>query len=299
METGDGRQPLAPGLYVVATPIGNLGDITLRAIETLRRADAIVCEDTRVTRTLAQRFQLTAPMIAYNDHNAPHVRPGLLARMAAGQALALVSDAGTPLIADPGWRLAAEARDAGQGVTVIPGPSAAVAALVAAGLPTDRFLFAGFLPAKAAARATALAGLAPVDATLVLFETAPRLAESLAQMAAILGDRPAAVVRELTKLHEEVRRAGLAALAAHYAAAGAPRGEIVVVVGPPPEAPLDDDAVDRGLRAALADAPPGAAAARVAKATGRTRREVYARALVLARDGEEGAKRDDSGDEPA
>ena len=229
-----GRQvtALAPGLYIVATPIGNLGDITLRGLDVLRRVDAILCEDTRVTATLARRYGLAAERIAYHDHNADAVRPGLIARLAAGAALALVSDAGTPLVSDPGFKLVRDAVAAGIPVTTVPGASAALAALTVAGLPTDRFLFAGFLPAKSAARRRELRELAPVRASLVFYETAPRLADALADMAAMLGDRPAAVARELTKLHEEVRRDHLVALAEHYRKAGPPRGEIGVILGP-------------------------------------------------------------------
>ena len=267
---------------MVATPIGNLGDITLRALDVLRRADLIACEDTRVTATLARRFGLTAERVAYHDHNAETMRPRLLQRLAAGAAVALVSDAGTPLISDPGFKLVRAAREAGIAVTALPGASAMLAALMVAGLPTDRFLFAGFLPAKPGQRQRTLAELAPVQATLVLFETGPRLAAALAEMAAALGPREAAVARELTKLHEEVRRGTLAELAQHYAAAGPPKGEIVVVVGPPAAAPaLSAEAVDERLAAALATMSVGDASAALAAETGLSRRELYARALAL------------------
>jgi 16S rRNA (cytidine1402-2'-O)-methyltransferase len=273
---------LAAGLYVVATPIGNLGDITLRALDVLRRADAILCEDTRVTATLARRYELTPERIAYHDHNADAVRPGLIARLAAGAALALVSDAGTPLVSDPGFKLVREAAAAGIPVTAVPGASAALAALTVAGLPTDRFLFAGFLPAKSAGRRRELRELATVPASLIFYETAPRLAPALADMAAMLGDRPAAVARELTKLHEEVRREGLQALAEHYCKAGPPKGEIVVIVGPPTqETTATDEDVDAQLAAALGTASLREASAAVAAATGLPRRQVYARALAL------------------
>jgi 16S rRNA (cytidine1402-2'-O)-methyltransferase len=273
---------LAPGLYIVATPIGNLRDITLRALDVLRRADAIICEDTRVTATLARRYGLAAERIAYHDHNADAVRPKLLARLAASAALALVSDAGTPLISDPGFKLVREAVAAGIAVTAVPGASAAVAAVTVAGLPTDRFLFAGFLPIKSGARRRALRELATVQASLVFYETAPRLGLALADMAAMLGDRLAAVARELTKLHEEVRRESLAALAEHYRRAGPPKGEIVVVVGPPPAsvAAADED-IDAQLLSALRTASLREATAAVAAATGLPRRQVYARALAL------------------
>jgi 16S rRNA (cytidine1402-2'-O)-methyltransferase len=273
---------LPPGLYVVATPIGNLGDITLRGLDVLRRADLIVCEDTRVTATLARRYGLEAERVAYHDHNAEAMRPRLIARLTAGAALALVSDAGTPLVSDPGFKLVREAVAAGITVTAIPGASAALAALTVAGLPTDRFLFAGFLPAKSAARRRALVELAAVPASLIFYETAPRLADALADMAAVLGERPAAIARELTKLHEEVRRETLTVLAAHYASQGPPRGEIVVVVGPPgPGAPATAEDIDAKLLAALQGASLREASAAVAAATGLPRRQVYARALAL------------------
>jgi 16S rRNA (cytidine1402-2'-O)-methyltransferase len=273
---------LAPGLYIVATPIGNLGDISLRALDVLRRADAILCEDTRVTATLARRYGLTAERVAYHDHNADAVRPGLIARLAAGAALALVSDAGTPLISDPGFKLVRETVAAGIPVIPVPGASAALAALTVAGLPTDRFLFAGFLPPRSAARRHALRELAPVQASLIFYETAPRLAEALADMAAMLGDRPAAVARELTKLHEEIRRESLAALAEHYRKAGPPKGEIVVIVGPPlAEVAVSDADLDAQLRSALETASLREASAAVAAVTGLPRRQVYARALAL------------------
>jgi 16S rRNA (cytidine1402-2'-O)-methyltransferase len=276
-----GRLPA--GLHVVATPIGNRRDITLRAIDTLRAADLIACEDTRVSGPFVRGLGATAPLVAYHDHNAARVRPRLLEQMAGGLAVVLVSDAGTPLVSDPGYKLVAECADRGIAVTTLPGPSAPLAALVLSGLPSDRFLFAGFLPPKEGARGTALAELAAVPSTLIFFEAAPRLADSLAQMAAILGDRAAAVARELTKLHEEVRRGPLADLAAHYRDAGPPRGEIVIVVGPPPPAEAVGEAeLDERLRAALATMRVKDAAAAVAAATGLPRRELYARALALA-----------------
>ena len=200
---------LAPGLYVVATPIGNLGDVSLRALTTLAAADAILAEDTRVTRRLLDRYDISAPLVAYHEHNAAEVRPRILARLAAGEALALVSDAGTPLVSDPGYKLVVDAAAAGVAVFALPGPCAAIAALTTAALPTDRFFFEGFLPAKAAARRERIAALAAIPATLVIYESPGRLAESLADLAAGLGPRPAAVARELTKLHEETRRATL------------------------------------------------------------------------------------------
>ena len=272
---------LSPGLYIVSTPIGNLRDITLRALDVLRRADAILCEDTRVTATLAQRYGLAAERIAYHDHNADHVRPKIMARLAAGAALALVSDAGTPLISDPGFKLVREAAAAGIPVTAVPGASALLAALMVAGLPTDRFLFVGFLPAKAAARRRALREIASVKASLVLYETAPRLGPALEDMAAMLGDRPAAVARELTKFHEEVRRDSLKALAERYKSEGPPKGEMVVIVGPPAAEAASEDDIDSQLVAALQTASLREASAAVAAATGLPRRQVYARALAL------------------
>ena len=266
----------------MATPIGNLADITLRALDVLRRAEAIICEDTRVTATLARRYGLAAERIAYHDHNADWVRPKLLARLSAGAAMALVSDAGTPLISDPGFKLVREAVATGIAVTAVPGASAALAALTVAGLPTDRFLFAGFLPAKSGARRRALQEMATVKASLIFYETAPRLADALADMVAILGDRPAAVARELTKLYEEVRRDGLTALAERYRSEGPPKGEIVVIVGPPAAGvAASRENLDAQLLSALRTASLREASAAVAAATGLPRRQVYARALAL------------------
>lgn len=273
----------APGLHVVATPIGNLGDIGVRALETLAGADVIACEDTRMTRRLTERYGIETPLLPYHDHNGASMRPRILARLAAGEAVALVSDAGTPLVSDPGFKLVVEAAEAGHRIHPIPGPSALLAALVAAGLPTDRFLFDGFLPAKDGQRRNRIVELKAIPATLVLYETGPRLAESLADLAEGLGPRPAAVCRELTKAFEEVRRADLPALAAHYAAAGAPKGEIVLVIGPPQEAAAEDADVDTALARALSDHSLKDAVAAVAGATGRPKREVYARALALTR----------------
>ncbi|HZT51217.1 MAG TPA: 16S rRNA (cytidine(1402)-2'-O)-methyltransferase [Stellaceae bacterium] len=297
LETKGGREPipparatqaaLAPGLYVVATPIGNAEDITLRALRVLRQADVIACEDTRVSAKLLERHGIATQRVAYHDHSGPRVAEALLDRIAGGAAVALISDAGTPLLSDPGFPLVRDALARGLAVTVLPGPAAPLAALVLSGLPAERFLFAGFLPAKPAARQRALDELKAVPATLLFLETAPRLADALDDMAQVLGDRPAAVARELTKLHEEVRRASLAALAAHYREAGPPKGEIVMVVGPPGErAPaLDAAALDAKLAEALAAMSVKDASAAVAAATGLPRRAVYARALVLARRG--------------
>ncbi len=275
---------VAPGLYLVATPIGNADDITVRALRVLRGADLIACEDTRVSAKLLHRHGITTQRVSYRDHTAVRMGEKLLGRIAGGAAVALITDAGMPMISDPGFPLVREALARGIAVTVVPGPSAPLAALVLSGLPAERFFFGGFLPAKAVARRRALMELVAVPATLILFETAPRLAESLADMAAVLGDRPAAVARELTKLYEEVRRDGLAALAAYYATAGPPRGEIVVVVGPPGEAApaFAGETLDAALRAALAEMSVKDASAAVAAATGLPRRTVYARALALA-----------------
>ncbi|MDP6565111.1 MAG: 16S rRNA (cytidine(1402)-2'-O)-methyltransferase [Alphaproteobacteria bacterium] len=274
----------APGLYVVATPIGNARDITLRALDLLTAADIIACEDTRITRKLLTIHDIATPTLGYHDHNAASVRPRLMQRLKKGEIVALVSDAGTPLISDPGYRLVNAAREAGIGVTALPGPSAPLAALAVAGLPTDRFLFVGFLPAKSTARRRSLAELAGTPATLVLFEAPGRLAASLADMAAELGPREAAVARELTKKFEEVRRAPLPDLAAHYRDAGPPKGEVVVLVAPAgdAEATVDDEEIDRLLATALRRDSIRDAAAAVAAATGRPRRALYARALALA-----------------
>ncbi len=274
-----------PGLYLVATPIGHARDITLRALDILAAADVLAAEDTRNTRRLLDihGIRRAGPILPYHDHNGAAQRPRLLAALAAGQSVALVSDAGTPLVADPGWRLAHEATAAGHPVTAAPGASALLAALSVAGLPTDRFLFAGFLPPKAAARARTVDDLAAVPATLVFYESPHRLAESLAAMAERLGDRQAAVCRELTKRFEETRRGSLAALAAAYANGPAPRGEIVVLVGPPLPREAGGDEIDAALAAALAQGSVRDAADVVAAALGLPRRMVYARALELGR----------------
>jgi 16S rRNA (cytidine1402-2'-O)-methyltransferase len=269
-------------LHIVATPIGNIADITLRALDVLRGVELVACEDTRVTAKLFQRHAIATERIAYHDHNAERMRPVLLGRLAAGAAVALVSDAGTPLVSDPGYKLVRAALAAGHPVHVVPGASAPLAALVLSGLPSDRFLFAGFLDAKSGARRRDLGRLAAVPASLIFFESGPRLAASLADMAAVLGDRPAAVAREITKLFEEVRRDRLPALARHYAEAGPPKGEIVVVVGPPEPVPAPEaEEVDARLTAALGTLSVKDAAALVAAELKLPRREVYARALAL------------------
>lgn len=283
----EGQSPRLPaGLYVVATPIGNLGDITLRALETLRGAAVIACEDTRVTGGLTRRLDVRTPLLPYHEHNAEQMRPKLIARMKDGQAVALVSDAGTPLVSDPGYKLVRAVVEEGLPVVPLPGASAALAALVVAGLPSDRFLFCGFPPQKTKARRDWLAEVAAVPATLILYEGPSRLPDSLRDMTEVLGDaREAAVCRELTKLYEETRRGSLAALAAHYAEAGSPKGEVVIVVGPPQVADTTAEDLDAMLRAALdrGESVRDAAAA-VAAATGRKKREVYTRALELAKE---------------
>jgi 16S rRNA (cytidine1402-2'-O)-methyltransferase len=276
---------LTAGLHIVATPIGNLRDTSLRALEVLAAVDVIACEDTRVTRKLTDHYGITTPLTPYHDHNAAEARPKLIARIAAGDAIALVSDAGTPLISDPGFKLVRAAHEAGHMVTTAPGASAALAALAVAGLPTDRFFFEGFLPAKSGQRRARIAELARIPATLLLFETGPRLAAAFADLAGGLGPREAVVCRELTKLHEEVRRGDLAALAAHYESATEPRGEIVLVIAPPAAQDTEVADLDTLLRNALTRVSVKEAVAEIAAITGHPRREVYQRALKLAKDG--------------
>jgi 16S rRNA (cytidine1402-2'-O)-methyltransferase len=275
---------LAAGLYLVATPIGNLRDMTLRALEFLAGADVVACEDTRVTRKLFDHYGLSTALMPYHDHNAESARPKILQKIAAGQAVALVSDAGTPLISDPGYKLVRAAAAAGHAVTAAPGASAVLAALSVAGLPTDRFFFEGFLPAREAARRARIGELAHIPATLVLFESGPRVAAALTDLAAGLGSRDAAIARELTKLHEEVRRKPLDALARDYAAGAETRGEFVIVIAPPDEPKPEAAEIDALLRAALARVSLKDAVAEVASATGEPRRAVYGRALELTKD---------------
>jgi 16S rRNA (cytidine1402-2'-O)-methyltransferase len=279
---------LAPGLYVAATPIGNLTDVSLRALETLAAADVIACEDTRVTRVLTDRYAIRTPLLSYNDHNAAERRPQLLARLDEGGTVVLVSDAGTPLVSDPGYKLVGEAVAAGHRVVPIPGASAMLAALVAAGLPSDTFLFAGFLATKSEARRHRIEELARVPATLIFYESPHRLADCLADLAGVLGEaRPAVVARELTKHFEEVVRAPLGELARTFAARTV-KGEIVVLVGPPVEEKVSDADVDTMLRAALARQAPGKAVAEVARLTGADRKALYERAMALK--GENGGR---------
>ncbi|MDR3493081.1 MAG: 16S rRNA (cytidine(1402)-2'-O)-methyltransferase [Ancalomicrobiaceae bacterium] len=276
---------LPPALYIVATPIGNLGDITIRALETLAAVELVACEDTRVTRVLMDRYGLKTKLYAYHDHNAESVRPRLLSALAEGKPVALVSDAGTPLISDPGYKLVTAAAAAGHRVIPIPGASALLAGLVAAGLPTDSFLFAGFLSAREEARRHRIEELAALGSTIVFYESPHRLGETLAELAAVMGaDRPAVIARELTKTFEELVRGPLGELAARYAEAK-PKGEIVILVGPAAEAEVTDVDVDRLLAAALQHAAPGKAAAEVARLTGRNRKDLYERALALKPDG--------------
>ncbi len=276
-------EPLEPGLYVVATPIGHLGDISARAADVLRRADLILAEDTRVTGKLLAHVAAKRPMQRYDDHTDEAGRGTIVARL-SGEAVALVSDAGTPLISDPGYKLVRAARAAGHAIRAVPGPSAAIAALSIAGLPSDRFLFAGFLPAKAKARADAIAGLADIRATLVFYESGPRLAECLAALSDGLGEREAVVARELTKLHEECVSGNLADLAQRYSNAAPPKGEIVIVIGPPsPSAEASEQALDAALDDALVRLSPSRAAAEVAERLKVPRKRAYARALERAK----------------
>lgn len=275
------RSTLTPGLYIVATPIGNLGDLTVRAAEVLRGADLILAEDKRVTAKLLAHIGAKTRMQAYHDHSSGADRDAILARLGS-EAVALVSDAGTPLISDPGYKLVRAARELGLAVHTLPGPSAVIAALTLAGLPTDRFLFAGFLPAKAKARADAIAELAGLRATLVFYEGGSRVGDCLAALRDGLGDRDAAVAREISKLHEECLTGTLTVLA-EQVAAKPPRGEIVILVGPPGEAEAaSDEDLDAALTKAMATLSPSRAAAEVAASLGIPRKRAYARALELA-----------------
>jgi 16S rRNA (cytidine1402-2'-O)-methyltransferase len=277
--------PLVPGLHIVATPIGNMRDITLRALDVLREADLIACEDTRVFAKLASHYGIAAPTVAYSDATQDAAEPKIVRALAAGKRVALVSDAGMPLISDPGYRLVRAALAGDHVVTSAPGASAVPMALALSGLPTDRFFFGGFLPAKESERRRAIASAAAVPATLVFFEAPHRLAASLVDLAELLGPRPAAIARELTKLFEEVRRGPLTELAQHYALHPDVKGEIVLVIGPPgeTEAPAAER-LDEALRSAMAGASVKDAAAEVAARYGLRRRDVYARALELKRE---------------
>jgi 16S rRNA (cytidine1402-2'-O)-methyltransferase len=275
-------RPLESALYLVATPIGNLGDITLRALETLAAADILACEDTRVSRVLLARYGIRRRTTAYHEHNSAEAGPKLIAALEAGQSVALISDAGTPLVSDPGYRLVGEALAKNIRVVPIPGASAPLAALTASGLPSDTFLFAGFLPVKAGQRLARLQELKGVPATLIFFESPRRLAETLAAMAEALGEtRKAAVGRELTKTFEEMRPGTLAALAGHYAAADTPKGEIVICVGPPEQAAQAPADVDRLLLSLAAEMPASKAAGEAAKMTGQHKQALYRRLMEL------------------
>jgi 16S rRNA (cytidine1402-2'-O)-methyltransferase len=272
---------LSPGLYVVATPIGNLGDITLRALETLAAAELVACEDTRITQRLLERYRIRAAMTPYHDHNAAAARPVILQRLTEGKTVALVSDAGTPLISDPGFKLVRAAQAAGHRVFAVPGASSVLAALCVAGLPTDRFYFAGFLPPKPSARATRIDEFANLSATIVVFEAGSRIAETLADLAERLGARETVICRELTKLHEEVRPGTLAEQATHYAGEVERRGEFVIAIGPSKDAPAEAADIDALLRSALANSSTKEAVDAVVGATGESRRYVYRRAIAL------------------
>ncbi|TCM73396.1 16S rRNA (cytidine1402-2'-O)-methyltransferase [Rhizobium sp. BK068] len=275
-------RPLEPALYLVATPIGNLGDITLRALETLAGADVLACEDTRVTRVLLDRYGIQNRPYAYHEHNADEAGPRLLQALESGKSVALVSDAGTPLVSDPGYRLAQKAIEAGYRVIPIPGASAPLAALVGSGLPNDAFLFAGFLPTKDKARRDRLAEFEAVPATLMFFESPHRIAATLAAAADVLGgDRVASVCRELTKTYEEFRRGTLAELAAHYSDVDSVRGEIVLVIGPPPERPVEPANVDAILADLAKTLPTSKAAAEASRITGISKKELYQRLLDM------------------
>ena len=274
--------PIAPGLHLVATPIGNLGDVTIRALATLAAADLVYCEDTRMSRRLLDRYAIKVPVKAYHEHNAQKLRPIILDQLERGARLALISDAGMPLISDPGYKLVRECIEEGLAVHVVPGASAPLMALLLSGLPTDRFTFAGFLPNRSGARRTMLASLAGHGASLIFFETAPRVAAALADIAEVLGDPPVALARELTKFHEEVLRGTASEVAAAIAARGGVKGEITLVVAPPdPAGTLDEREVDEALAAALDEMSPGKAASLVARRLGVPRRELYQRALAL------------------
>lgn len=282
MTKTDAKNSLAvePGLYVTATPIGNLGDITYRAVNTLKSADLILCEDTRQTAKLCAAYSIETQRSPYHDHNAARVRPGIIKKLQDGAAICLVSDAGTPLISDPGFKLVRDAREAGIAVFPIPGPAAAIAALSAAGAPSDQFFFAGFLPAKSSAREKALSAFAAIQATLIFYETGPRLAASLATMVLTLGDRRAVIARELTKMYEEYSADKMSALSERYETA-APKGEIVIIVFPPDKTAVTTAELDDFLNHALLGMSVKEAVAQAVTKLGVARNEAYARALDL------------------
>jgi 16S rRNA (cytidine1402-2'-O)-methyltransferase len=280
----EGLDDLAPALYITSTPIGNRGDITVRALDVLRRADRLLCEDTRMTKKLLSMYGLSRPLTTYHEHNADATRPKILHWLADGLSVALVSDAGTPLISDPGYKLVQACRADGHTVTAVPGASAILSALAIAGVPTDRFLFMGFLPHKAGGRRSNLQEVATLRATLVIYESPRRLAALLVDAAELWPDREAVVCRELTKRFEETVPGTLSELAAHYAAADTPKGEIVLAIAPPSAASMQwtDDALDAALQNALADgASVKDAAAHVAAASGAPRKQLYSRAMDL------------------
>jgi 16S rRNA (cytidine1402-2'-O)-methyltransferase len=287
-QTEIAARPLEPALYLVATPIGNLADITLRALETLAGADVLACEDTRVSRVLLERYGIRRRTTAYHEHNAAEAGPKLVAALEAGQSVALISDAGTPLVSDPGFRLVGEALEKGLRVVPVPGPSAMLAALTASGLPSDTFLFAGFLPVKTGQRKTRLEELRPTPATLIFYESPRRLAEALEAMAHVLGEsRRAAIGRELTKAFEEIRTGTLQELAKHYAHADTPKGEVVICVGPPEHGPAEAVDIDRLLLSLAEEMPTSKAAAEAARMTGQPKQVLYRRLLDL-RDADNG-----------
>ncbi|MER9245322.1 16S rRNA (cytidine(1402)-2'-O)-methyltransferase [Mesorhizobium sp. M0590] len=295
-QTEIAARPLEPALYLVATPIGNLADITLRALETLAAADIVACEDTRVSRVLLDRYGIRRRTTAYHEHNAGEAGPKLIAALLAGQSVALISAAGTPLISDPGYRLVGEALERGIRVVPIPGPSAALAALTASGLPSDAFLFAGFLPVKTGQRLTRLEALKAVPATLIFFESPRRLAETLSAMVEVLGGaRKAAIGRELTKTFEEMRTGTLQSLASHYAAADTPKGEIVICVGLADVVADEPEDIDRLLLSLAAEMPASKAAAEAAKMTGGQKQTLYRRLLDLKNAGRDGTGGDGDG----
>lgn len=278
-------RPLAPALHLVATPIGNLADITLRALETLAGADILACEDTRVTRVLLGRYGIRQRPTPYHEHNAAEAGPRLIEALEAGRSVALVSDAGTPLVSDPGYRLVGEALARGLKIIPVPGPSSVLAALAGSGLPTDTFLFAGFLPVKDGQRRSRLEELRAVPATLIFFESPRRLADTLSAMAGAYGDRPAVVGRELTKAFEEFRRGSLPELAAYYESADTPKGEVVLCVGPPVAAAPGATDIDAMLRSLAEEMPASKAAAEAARLTGQPKGDLYRRLLELKEGG--------------
>ena len=282
-----GAAQVQPGLYIVSTPIGNLRDITLRAIDTLSSVDEVLAEDTRNARKLFDAYNIKTRLTAYHDHNGAARRPELIERLKSGEKLALISDAGTPLVSDPGWKLARDASAAGIRIIPLPGASAMLAGLVTSGLPSDRFMFCGFLPPKSGARKKALTDISDVPATLIFYESGPRLVRSLADMRdALGGDREAAVARELTKLFEETHRGALTDLTAHYEEHGRPKGEIVILVGPPKASTnVSETDIQEALLVALENQPTKVAASEIAARFNLPRRNIYELALKLKEDG--------------